>query len=56
MVDESNVLGSAGDDNNDFLRALINSDLPGGDLDLGVAQVTSSKQQDDIAQHMFQVF
>jgi hypothetical protein len=36
MVDESNVFGGAGYDNNDFLRALINMDLPGGDLDLGM--------------------
>jgi hypothetical protein len=36
MVDVSDVFGSAGDDNDDLLRALINADLPGGDVDVGV--------------------
>jgi hypothetical protein len=36
VVDESDVFGGAGDDNDDFLWALINADLPSGDLDLGV--------------------
>ena len=36
IVDESNVFGGAGGDNDDLLRALINADLPRGDLDLGV--------------------
>jgi hypothetical protein len=36
VVDESNVFDGVGDDNDDLLRALINADLPGGDLDLGV--------------------
>ena len=36
VVDESDVFGGAGDDNDDFLRSLINADLPGGNLDLGV--------------------
>jgi hypothetical protein len=34
-VDESDVFSGAGVDNDD-LRALINADLPGGDIDLGV--------------------
>jgi hypothetical protein len=34
MVNESDVFGGVGDDNDDFLRALINADLPGRDLDL----------------------
>jgi hypothetical protein len=36
MVNESNVFGGAGDGNNDLLKALINADLLGGNLDLGV--------------------
>jgi hypothetical protein len=36
MVDESDVFGGAGGGYDDFLRALINADLPSGDLDLGV--------------------
>jgi hypothetical protein len=36
MVEESDVFDSTGDNNDDLLRALINVDLPGGDLDLGV--------------------
>jgi hypothetical protein len=36
MVDESDVFGGAWDDNDDLLRALINANLPGGDLDLGM--------------------
>jgi hypothetical protein len=36
VVNELNVFYGAGDDNDDFLRALINTDLPSGDLDLGV--------------------
>ena len=36
MVDESDIFGGAGDDNDDLLRALINADLPSRDLDLGV--------------------
>jgi hypothetical protein len=36
VVDESNIFGGAGYDNDDFLRALINMDLPNGDLDLGM--------------------
>ncbi|XP_066382128.1 uncharacterized protein [Miscanthus floridulus] len=35
VVDESDVFGGAGDDD-DLLRALIDADLPGGDPDLGV--------------------
>jgi hypothetical protein len=31
-----NVFGGARDDKDDLLRTLINVDLPGGDLDLGV--------------------
>jgi hypothetical protein len=36
VEDELDVFGGAGDDNNDLLRALLNVDLPGRDLDLGV--------------------
>ena len=36
MVDESDIFGSAGDNNDNLLRALINADLPSRDLDLGV--------------------
>jgi hypothetical protein len=36
VVDESNVFGGTGDDNDDFLLSLINTDLPSEDLDLGV--------------------
>ena len=36
MVNESDVFGGAGDDNGNLLWALINTDLPGGDLDLDV--------------------
>ena len=36
VVDKLDVFGAAGDDNDNLLRALINADLPGGDLDLGV--------------------
>jgi hypothetical protein len=36
MVEESDVFDSTGDNNDDLLRALINVDLPGGNLDLGV--------------------
>jgi hypothetical protein len=72
VVDESDVFGSAGDDNDDLLRMLINTDLPSGDLDLGVWKLlavavlsfvgvptflgTSSKQQGDIAQRMLQAY
>ena len=36
MVDESDIFGSAGDNNDNLLRALINVDLPSKGLDLGV--------------------
>jgi hypothetical protein len=36
MVDESDVFGGTGDNNGDLLWALINADVPSGDLDLGV--------------------
>jgi hypothetical protein len=36
VVDELDVFGYAGGDNDDFLQALINVDLPGRDLNLGV--------------------
>jgi hypothetical protein len=36
VFDELDVFGGAGEDNYDLLRALINADLLGGDLDLGV--------------------
>jgi hypothetical protein len=65
VVDKSDVFGSVGDDNDDFLQALINAGLPGEDLNLGVWKLlavamspslacpcysgTSSKQQGDIA-------
>jgi hypothetical protein len=34
MVNESDVYSGVGDNNNDLLRALINADLLGGNLDL----------------------
>ena len=36
VVDESDVFGGAGDDNDGLLRVLINADLPGEDHDLGM--------------------
>jgi hypothetical protein len=36
VVDELDVFGYVGGDNDDFLRALINVDLPGRDLNPGV--------------------
>ena len=36
MADDSDIFGGAGDNNDDFRRALINADLPSRDLDLGV--------------------
>jgi hypothetical protein len=39
MVDESDVFSGAGDDNDNFLWALIYMDLPGGGLDLGVRKL-----------------
>jgi hypothetical protein len=36
VVDESDVFGVAGDDNDDLLRTLINVDLPSRDLNLGM--------------------
>lgn len=36
VVDESDVFGSAEEEEDDLLRALIDADLPGGDPDLGV--------------------
>jgi hypothetical protein len=36
VVDESDVFGIAGDDNDDLLWTLINVDLPSRDLDLGM--------------------
>jgi hypothetical protein len=36
VVDQSDVFGGAGDDNDDLLWALINADLPDEDLDLGM--------------------
>jgi len=36
VVDESDVFGGARDNDDDLLRALINADLSGGDLDLAM--------------------
>jgi hypothetical protein len=36
VVDESDVINSVGDDNDDLFRALINADLPSRDLNLGM--------------------